>query len=358
MKILITTDTVGGVWTYTTDLALCLSDEKIEVVLVAMGPSLSKGKQTDIKNFKKHGITFYHQKNRLEWMDDPWEDVKLAGEWLKEIFQNEQPDLIHFNNYGQVDLDWNVPTIVVAHSCVTSWWFSVKKEPLPQKYEPYFDMVRRAFEIADVLVSPSNAQLEIYQKFYGVRNNQTVVYNGIPNIPEAYSNKLPILFSMGRTWDEGKNVELMLQAAPKITGEIFIAGADPKTMDRPKNVTFLGELTRSQIFNWLKICCGFVLPVKYEPFGIAFLEAAAHKTALIGGNISTLNEIWGDCMNYVDPDDPMELANACNQLLTSKEKVLIDGDKAYYRSKRYPLKKMEQEYQKLYESVFSKSEWK
>jgi glycogen synthase len=127
-------------------------------------------------------------------------------------------------------------------------------------------------------------------------------------------------------------------------------------MSCPKNVTFLGELSRSQIFNWLKISCGYVLPVKYEPFGLSFLEAANHRTALIGGDIPTLREIWGDSMTYVDPDDHNALAADCNKLLTEKETSILNGEKAYLRSQRYTAKKMGEEYLKLYQDEFSHSE--
>ena len=41
MRVLMTTDTVGGVWTYAIELTAALAPHGIEVVLAAMGPQLT-----------------------------------------------------------------------------------------------------------------------------------------------------------------------------------------------------------------------------------------------------------------------------------------------------------------------------
>src|SRR5690606_35650927 len=255
---------------------------------------------------------------KLEWMEDPWEDVAHADQWVKEIVDQEKPDLLHFNNYAQVSLGWDVPNILVVHSCVATWWHAVKKEQLPKKYNQYFKMVKRALVTADTVIFPTKGMLDICQDIYRKVNNPKVIYNGLGDTfapLSEFSLKMPILFSMGRLWDEAKNVDLLLNAAPQIRGEIFIAGTNLKNSGGAKNVTFLGELTRQQIFNWLKMSSIYVLPVKYEPFGLSFLEAASFGCALIGGDIPTLREIWGSSMTYIDPENPKELALACNNLL-------------------------------------------
>src|SRR5690606_32310614 len=130
-----TTDTAGGVWHYALDLAECLLEEHMQVVLVAMGPVPSFSQAEQVKKRQKKGLHFYHRPFKLEWMDDPWGDVAEAGHWIREIHDKEKPDLLHFNNYSHVGLDWEIPTLLVAHSCLGSWWQSVKKERLPHPYD-------------------------------------------------------------------------------------------------------------------------------------------------------------------------------------------------------------------------------
>src|SRR5690606_34601643 len=116
------------------DLAKCLLNEQVEVVLVCTGPEPCASQMQQAKKLMKNGMRFYHQPYCLEWMDDSWDDVQQTNSWIKEIYQIEKPDLLHFNSYAPAGLDWEVPTLLVAHSCVTSWWQTVKQEPLPDRY--------------------------------------------------------------------------------------------------------------------------------------------------------------------------------------------------------------------------------
>lgn len=351
MKILMTADTAGGVWHYAIDLARVLMEGNITVILVAMGSQPNKAQLEQVKKNQKCGMAFYHRPYKLEWMDDPWKDVAQANQWIKEIVDQEKPDLLHFNNYAQVGLGWDIPSVLVVHSCVATWWHAVKREQLPEKYSHYFQMVKKALNSADTVVFPSKGMLDICQDVYGKVNNPEVVYNGLADTFEPlseFSIKMPILFSMGRLWDEAKNVNLLLDAAPQIRGEIFIAGAKTQNFDCPKNVTFLGELTRQQIFNWLKMSAIYVLPVKYEPFGLSFLEAASCRCALIGGDIPTLREIWGKSMTYIAPENAKELASACNNLLLDEALCRIKGDEAHQRAKNFPIIKKKNHYLEIY----------
>ncbi|HLU89784.1 MAG TPA: glycosyltransferase family 4 protein [Cyclobacteriaceae bacterium] len=358
MKILMTTDTAGGVWHYALDLAEGLLKEQVQVVLISMGPSPVPSQIEQVKKRQKRGLQFYHRSLRLEWMEDPWEDVAVAAGWIRKIYDREKPDLLHFNNYAHVAMGWEVPVLLTAHSCMGSWWQSVKNEPLPPAYGQYFQTVKNSFLAADAVVFPSNALLEACQDIYGQINSPKVIYNGLsftrtPAISE-FSSKMPIIFSMGRLWDEAKNVELLLRAAPYIGGEIFIAGEKGKDLECPRNVRYLGKLTRKQVFNWLKISAIYVLPVKYEPFGLSFLEAASFQCALVGGNIPSMKEIWGESMTYIDPEDPKDLAKSCNELLHNPDLCNLKGEEAYRRGKIYSLQKKKENYLETYTDLMHK----
>ena len=355
MKILMTTDAIGGVWHYAIDLAQHLMSEQIEVVLVCMGPEPGTSRRETVERLQNNGLIFYHRPYRLEWMDDPWEDIEQANEWIRMIYEKEEPSLLHFNNYASAAMDWNVPNILVAHSCLASWWHQVKNEKLPDRYQHYFKTVQKAFQKADTVIFPSKGLLDTCKQLYGQIQEPRVVYNGVAfRLTDSlyeFNSKMPILFSMGRLWDEAKNINLLLRAAPNIEGEVFIAGAQPKDTPCPRNVRFLGELTRQQVMNWLKISAVYVLPVKYEPFGLSFLEAASHQCALVGGDIPTLREIWGESMTYVNTDDPKDLTKICNVLLNDPFESRKKGETAYLTAKKYPLNKQTAQYMKIYKEL-------
>ena len=96
-RILMTADTIGGVWTYALELVRALGSYGIEVTLATMGSCLSRdqaGEAGSISNLEIIESSF-----KLEWMREPWRDVDLAGDWLLEIAERKQPDLVHLNGY-------------------------------------------------------------------------------------------------------------------------------------------------------------------------------------------------------------------------------------------------------------------
>ena len=110
MRVLMTADTVGGVWTYALELAAGLAQRGVETVLATMGAALADAQREAAERVP--GLRIAESAYRLEWMDDPWDDVARAGEWLLRLRDRVQPDLVHLNGYAHGALDWGCP----------SWW--------------------------------------------------------------------------------------------------------------------------------------------------------------------------------------------------------------------------------------------
>ncbi len=88
-------------------------------------------------------------------MPDCWADVARAGDWLLELEARFAPDIIHLNGYAHGALPWHAPTLVVAHSCVLSWWEAVKGEPAPAEWETYREHVTLGLQSADCVIAPT-----------------------------------------------------------------------------------------------------------------------------------------------------------------------------------------------------------
>src|SRR3954452_3301742 len=122
-RILMTVDPIGGVWTYALELARALEPYGIEIALASMGAHLTREQYQQV--LARKNVRLFESTYRLEWMGAPWDDVDRAGDWLLKISEDFHPDLIHLNGYSHAALEWDVPVLSVAHSCVLSWWRAV-----------------------------------------------------------------------------------------------------------------------------------------------------------------------------------------------------------------------------------------
>src|SRR3546814_15476866 len=70
-------------------------------------------------------------------------DITRAGDWLMTLARELRPDLIHLNGYAHAALPWRSPVVVVAHSCVLSWWRAVHGCEAPPEWRTYRSEERR-----------------------------------------------------------------------------------------------------------------------------------------------------------------------------------------------------------------------
>lgn len=175
-RILMTTDTIGGVWNYALELAEELTKNQVKIALATMGKPLSATQWQAVKKIPH--LQVFENRYKLEWMDNQWEDVAQVGTWLLNLAQQWQLDLVHLNGYVHAGLPWEVPAVVVGHSCVLSWWEAVKGEPAPASWDQYFQQVKRGLQAAEVVIAPSQAMLAALERLYGNFKKSQVIYNG------------------------------------------------------------------------------------------------------------------------------------------------------------------------------------
>lgn len=355
MKILMTADPLGGVWTYALELARALAPHDVDLALATMGAPLGDSQRDDVSRLTN--VTLFESRHALEWMDEPWRDVDLAGEWLLDIASRFEPDLIHLNGYAHAALEWNAPVLVVAHSCVYSWWRAVKGTVPPPSYDEYHRRVRAGLAAADVVVAPTAAMLASLMKQYKIDIDARVISNAITRKRFAPRPKKPVIFSAGRLWDEAKNVSLLDAAAPRVQWPIDIAGdtLHPNgTEIRLRHAQSLGRLTRDAVMEHLADAAIFALPARYEPFGLSPLEAGLCSCALVLGNIPSLREVWRDAAIYVSPNDPGQLASVLNALIGNTVRREEFGLRARARALQFSAKRMANEYLDAYRACMSR----
>ena len=88
-RILMTCDTVGGVWRHAMDLSSMRCLRGHAVTLAAMGPPPSRARQTEAAAVP--GLAFHSRACKLVWMEEPWRDLRAAGTWLRRLADGVRP---------------------------------------------------------------------------------------------------------------------------------------------------------------------------------------------------------------------------------------------------------------------------
>lgn len=352
LKIVMTADTVGGVWTYTMELCKALRHYNAEIHLMTMGALLNNDQYRQVQELGN--ISLYESNYKLEWMQDPWDDVEKAREWVDSICKKVNPDIIHFNNFGQVNGEWHCPVVTVYHSCVRTWWQAVKGEDTPEDWTKYTITLEQALRKSDVIVAPSENMMELAKGVFGNFKVSQVIYNGRDISFKDTASKEPYILSAGRVWDEGKNIKLLSDIACRLSWPVYIAG-DNRSPDgevyEPENVSFVGKLSQDEMEACMSKASIFVMPAKYEPFGLAVLEAAQAGCALVLSNIATFWEIWGDAALYFDPSNEDEAQLMINKLAENEDLRREMAYKAMLRAQDFTSKRMAAEYIELYHQL-------
>jgi glycogen(starch) synthase len=367
MHVLVTADTVGGVWTYTRELVSELSRRGIRVTLVSFGEIPSPAETRWMEGLQ--GLDYRPTAFRLEWMRDSEDDLAASAAYLLSIVDEVKPDLLHLSQFYYGSLKCEQPRIVVAHSDIVSWWQAVHKaEPKQEKdkwIRWYRAMVSRAVERADSVVAPSQWMLGSLSHNYGFPKMGAVVYNGRnPSLFDPYVSKEEYAVSVGRIWDFGKNAALLRKIDSPLP--IHLAGSNqepnrPATADQdddhgeeaPRNSLILtGVQTENQLRQLYSRASIYIATSQYEPFGLAPVEAALSRCAIVASDIPSFREIWGDAVSYFTSNNTASLEAALQRLQADKELCASFGQLAYQRARqRYTSSRMVEDYLHLYEAL-------
>lgn len=349
MKILMTTDAVGGVWTYAIELCRALAAFEVDVVLAAMGPlptDAQRAMAAKLANVQLVGASW-----KLEWMAHPWEDVERAGEWLLDCADRERVDLIHLNGYAHAPLSWSRPVVVVAHSCVCTWWQAVHGEAAPAGWNRYRQTVSAGLAAASLVVAPTRAFLDMLEAEYGTLARTAVVHNARSDEPIPDRERLPEIFACGRVWDEAKNLRVLDVAARGLPWKVYVAGESTSPEGRAcdtLDLECLGRLSEAEVQDRLSRASIFAHPALYEPFGLAVLEAARRGCALVLSDVPTLRELWEGAALFASPRDPSEFHAQLTRLIESPQERHILGAAARARAEAFDVVSMASAYHASY----------
>jgi glycogen(starch) synthase len=366
VHVLVTADTMSGSWTYTRELVTGLVTRGVRVTLVSFG-EIPLPDQTAWMDLL-HGLEYRPTAFRLEWMDEAPQDLAESSEFLASLVREVRPDLLHFHQFCHGNLPVDVPRVVMAHGDLISWTQAVQGcTPRPTRWLKWYrDTIVRGIAAADAVVAPSACMLDTLISTYSRPRRAAIIYPGRnPIFFNPYVSKDDSVLSVGRLLDAGKQVFLLTQHTQPFS--VCIVGAeqtvplpripiraDVKVSTDQSCVAVRGPQTEAQLRALYSRAAVYAATARYEPLGLAPLDAAFSRCAIVANDIRSFREVWGDAALYFRTNDGRSLADTLRQLDADRPLRQAYADRAYTRAReRFTAKRMIDAYLELYRSLVS-----
>ena len=391
MRVLLTTDTVGGVWTFTRELAFHLLRRGHTLALVSFGrePSPSQTAWADeIAHVFPNRFAFTSSPAPLEWMPDNARALADGAPVLQNVIGTFGPELLHLNQFcfGALPISVHAatPKLVSAHSDVLSWAETCR----PQGFEPspwletYVSLVQAGLAGADAVTAPTHWMAAALRRHFPFGPQPQVIPNGRtlpsppsprlpspgptspgptpPNLPSPNSTspgarKLQAV-SAGRLWDEAKNIILLTRITSPLP--LVIAGeSNPSHGRAPEpaghRVQFTGMLPEAELLTLFRESSLYIATSIYEPFGLAPLEAALCGCAVLANDIPSLREVWGDAALYFHDGPTLEAL--LHEMASNPARLSIARQRSLARAGELTSTRMADAYLALYTDLIERS---
>ena len=362
MRVLLTTDTVGGVWTFTRELAEGLLDGGCSVAMVSFGrrPSEDQERWASFTTSRwQERFLFVPSEIPLEWMPGN-DEVRAPGvELLLQVAREFCPDLLHSSQFCWGDLPLQLPRVVTAHSDVLSWADACSAEALePSPWlARYNELVQLGLSGADAVVAPTRWMMDALATHFALPPRQRVIANGrTPPAAVGDGERTLQAVTAGRLWDRAKNLHLLCELEqPPLP--ILVAGDESfssgKRLTTDSQVQSLGELTETELFRLFEQSAIYIACSRYEPFGLAPLEAALCGCAVVANDIPSLREVWGEAAIYFS--GPSSLNAVLLSLVQDFRGLAAARERSRKRALEFPRAAMVRAYLQLYRELLADS---
>ncbi|WP_336487268.1 glycosyltransferase family 4 protein [Methylobacterium nigriterrae] len=343
LHVLLTTDAVGSIWTYTLDVARGLARRGSATTLAVVGPAPDADRAAEVQAIADCRLVVTGLPHDRTASDAA--ALRDAADGVASLAWRLRADIAHVHSPALVaGGGLPVPSVVTCHSCVATWWDAVEDAPLSPDLAWRRDLAAAGLAAADILTAPTHAFAELTAAAYGLDAPPLVVRNGrTASGPVQTCTGLPLVFTTGRLWDRGKNLATLdrvadgLPVAVQAAGSLAGPNGERVTL---RSVQALGQLPAEEVATRLARRPVFASLSRYEPFGLAVLEAAQAGCALVLSDIPTFRELWDGAALFVGPEDHRAAEGAITGLLADRDRRRHLGEAARARSESYGLDAM------------------
>jgi L-malate glycosyltransferase len=276
---------------------------------------------------------------------------KIINQYIKE---NGKPDILHAHSVlwggwaaAQISKEYRIPLIITEHS-------SAYGRDLIKNYQ--INYIKDALDTVEKLIVVGPGLEKEMQKYIDKDKIKiipnivdTTRFNSLDN--STYKSERFRFFSLAFL-NHNKGIDILIKAfAKSFKGnkdvELIIGGDGDekvnlekmvKDMGLQKQVHFLGHLSRENVIEEMQKCNVFVLPSRYETFGVVYIEALACGKPIIatrcGGPEMIVNKDNGLLVNI---DDIEDLSCAMDKIIINyseyNSKVIVNDCEINYGKK-------------------------
>jgi glycosyltransferase involved in cell wall biosynthesis len=298
MRVLLTADAVGGVWRYAVDLARALPERGVTPVLAVLGPAPGPAQRREVD-----GIELVATGLPLDWTATARAEVDGAAERLRALAALTGCTSAHLHAPALVGrARWSIPCVATAHSCVGTWWRAMRAGPPPPDLAWRIAATRDGLAAADSVLAPTRSHAHATEAAYGVAGIRPLHNGAAWPAPVAAGRERAVL-TAGRLWDEAKDAAALSRVAPGLGLPVRAAGpvaAPGGEAVRLPGIALLGVLDRAGMARAYAEAAVFCSMARYEPFGLAVLEAAQHGCTLVLRDTPGFRELWDGAAYFTD----------------------------------------------------------
>ncbi len=179
----------------------------------------------------------------------------------------------------------------------------------------YWILVRLSLNASELLVSVSNTTQQDLNRIFN--KTSLVIPEGLNIQPQKdNSHNTELNFKLGSDYflyvgnnRPHKNVDFLIDVFMEYSGcfKLVIVGHENLSNVDNHKIIYLTDVSDEELCSLYQNCKAYILPSKYEGFGLPILEAISNKAIIFSSNLGALKEFPFHSVKYFDPNNRNEL---------------------------------------------------
>lgn len=262
--------------------------------------------------------------------------------------EHEHIDVIHAHccvwaGYAAMRLseETGIPYVITEHATL----FELHKDQISKANEVY---IRQAFEHAAKVICVSHAFARLISEYRGTDDIEVIgnvvdfeQFKPCGNSARNGNETRFLTICYMNTQDQlmKKGMDILLEAWQAFSGKdanakLVIGGGGHarqkvvewcRKYDIEQTVEFVGQLSRKQVVEQMQACDVFVLPSRYETFGVVYIEAmACGKPVIAAANGGPDDFVTEQNGILIPPGDIQSLQNALTKMYLKQNNYAFD----------------------------------